>query len=158
MVWKPHVTVAAVIEQDGKFLLVEELAQGRKVLNQPAGHLEAHESLVQAVIRETREETAWNFIPDSISGIYQWTNSAKNKTFLRFAFCGAVDRHAPERELDTGILRTIWLSRQQVLARSARLRSPMVVKCIDDYLAGIRYPLATINYLPPDPDSQTETS
>lgn len=158
MVWKPHVTVASVIENEGRFLLVEELVSGRKVVNQPAGHLEPDETLLEAAIRETFEETAWQFTPDAICGIYQWTNTAKDITFLRFAFCGSVSSHQPERSLDEGILQTLWLTRDQIVAKGAQLRSPMVLRCIDDYLAGNRYPLSLVDRLGLDSEDQTEVS
>jgi ADP-ribose pyrophosphatase YjhB (NUDIX family) len=148
MPWVPHITVAAVVQKDDRFLLVEELADGRKVFNQPAGHLEPGESLVEAVIRETLEETAWRFEPHALSGIYQWTHPEKQKTFIRFAFAGEVTKHLPDRELDTGIIRAVWLGKDQLLARSGQLRSPMVLRCIDDYLSGQRFPLDIVSELP----------
>ena len=140
MVWKPHATVAAIVERDSKFLLVEELVEGERLFNQPAGHLDPDESLVDAVVRETREETAWDFIPEAITGIYLWKHPANGETFLRVAFCGNIDNHDPGQALDTGIIHTVWKSRDEV-SRENRLRSPMVIDCIDDYLAGKRYPL-----------------
>ena len=148
MSWIPHVTVAAVIHKDDRFLLVEEFANGREVLNQPAGHLDPGESLVEAVVRETLEETAWRFEPKALCGIYQWTHPEKQKTFIRFAFTGDVLEHLPGRDLDAGIIRAVWLDRGQVLARSGQLRSPMVLRCIDDYHAGQRFPLNLVKHLP----------
>ena len=113
MVWKPDVTVAAVAERDGRFLFVEERASGRVVLNQPAGHLEDGETFLDAVARETLEETAWGFQPQAIVGVYVWRPEHVNRTFLRVAFCGALLAHDPERELDRGILRTRWLVRDR---------------------------------------------
>ncbi len=147
MSWIPHVTVAAVVQKDGRFLLVEEIANGRKVFNQAAGHLEPGETLVEAVVRETLEETAWHFQPTALIGIYQWTHPEKQKTFIRFAFTGDVLEHLPGRDLDAGIVRAVWLDRKQLLARSGRHRSPMVMRCIDDYLAGQRFPLGLVNHL-----------
>ncbi len=147
MPWNPHVTVAAVVQKDGRFLLVEEIASGRKVFNQPAGHLEPGETLVEAVVRETLEETAWHFQPTALIGIYQWTHPEKQKTFIRFAFTGDILEHLPGRDLDAGILRAVWLDREQLLARSGRHRSPMVMRCIDDYLTGQRFPLDLVNHL-----------
>jgi 8-oxo-dGTP pyrophosphatase MutT (NUDIX family) len=148
MVWKPDVTVAAVIERDGKFLLVEERAGGRVVLNQPAGHLEHSETLQQAVARETLEETGWTFVPREIVGIYLWQPPLQlSKTFLRVAFCGQLEGHDPSRPLDHGILRTRWLDREQLTATVARHRSPLVARCIDDYLSGARYPLELLTHL-----------
>jgi 8-oxo-dGTP pyrophosphatase MutT (NUDIX family) len=148
MAWKPEVTVAAVVERmiDGerRFLMVEELICGKLVLNQPAGHLEDRETLLDAVIRETREETAWRFIPEALVGIYLWRNPENERTFLRFAFCGSVDRHDPAQPLDQGIQRALWLSRGQLLAQPGRLRSPLVMRCFDDYSRGRRQRLDTV--------------
>jgi 8-oxo-dGTP pyrophosphatase MutT (NUDIX family) len=140
MVWKPDVTVAAVIERDGRYLLVEERIRGRLVLNQPAGHLEDGEGLVDAVIRETLEETAWQFTPEALLGIYQW-RSPRGHTTLRFAFTGSVQAYDPDRPLDPPIVTTHWLEREEIAQRSARLRTPLVLRCIEDYLAGRRLPL-----------------
>jgi len=141
MIWKPHATVAAVIERDGRFLLVEEESNGQIVYNQPAGHLEPDESIIDAVIRETREETAWQFHPQDITGIYQWRQTDKDRTFLRVAFCGHCDDHQENQPLDDGIIRAVWMTRDELLEEKDKLRSPMVIRCIDDYLAGHRYPL-----------------
>jgi 8-oxo-dGTP pyrophosphatase MutT (NUDIX family) len=147
MSFQPDLTVAAVIERDGQFLMIEERVGNRMVFNQPAGHLERNESLVDAVIRETLEETAWTFQPQALVGIYLWDQPEKQRSFLRFTFCGQVGSHDPHRPLDHGIKRAMWMDRPQVLARNARLRSPMVLKCIDDYLAGRRYPLDLIQHM-----------
>jgi len=141
MIWKPHATVAAIIHRDGKYLMVEEDSDGAIVFNQPAGHLDPDESLLDAVIRETREETAWGFTPEAITGIYRWKQPKFDRTFLRFAFCGEAHDHRPELPLDDGILRAVWLSRDELLARQSQLRSPMVLRCIDDFERGNRYPL-----------------
>lgn len=146
MVWKPDVTVAAVVEREGRFLLIEEHVGERLVINQPAGHLEANESFVEAAIREALEETAWSFVPEAISGIYLWPHPERNLSFLRVAFTGKVTHHHPERRLDRGIRRTLWLSRDEVAQRS-NLRSPMVLQCIDDYLAGTRHPLSLLTHV-----------
>lgn len=145
MIWKPHVTVAAIIEEAGKFLMVEELSEGELVINQPAGHLDPDESLIDAVIRETREETAWTFRPDHITGIYLWKHEATQRTYLRVSFCGEHLQHDPEQVLDEGIVRAVWLDREELLAQQHRLRSPLVMHCIDDYLAQQRYPLDMLN-------------
>ena len=147
MPFKPDVTVAAICEQQGRFLTVEERIAGRLVFNQPAGHVEDGETLVQAVAREAREETAWCFEPQHLLGIYLWRNPANGRSTLRFAFIGAVRDHDPAQPLDRGILRTHWLSRAELAAREPRLRSPLVLRCIDDYLAGRRVPLDTVAYL-----------
>jgi len=141
MIWKPHATVAAVIEQDGRFLMVEEKSEGRIVLNQPAGHLDPDESLIEAVIRETREETAWRFQPQAITGIYRWKQPNTERTFLRVTFCGQVDDLRSEQALDKGIIRALWMSREQLIEYQQQLRSPLVMRCIDDYLSNTRYPL-----------------
>jgi len=143
MVWTPRATVAAVVERDGKFLIVEEPAGncGGTVFNQPAGHLENGESLLQAVIREVNEETAWQFKPDYILGVYQWQHPSGNKTYMRTTYVGTVDNHRPEQILEDGIIQACWLSRDELLERSSQLRSPMVLRCIDDYRKGTRYPL-----------------
>lgn len=128
--------------------MVEELDRdGRLVINQPAGHLEEAESLLEAVIRETREETGWGFTPQSLVGIYRWQVPPAETTYLRFCFHGNCHDHRPEQPLDEGILRTAWLSREELAARAQQLRSPMVLRCIDDYLGGAHYPLELINDL-----------
>ena len=147
MTVRPDLTVAAIIERDGQFLLVEERVANRMVFNQPAGHVERGEQFIEAVVRETLEETAWTFHPEALVGIYFWEQLNQPRSFLRVAFCGRVSGHDPARRLDRGIERAVWLSREQVLARSARLRSPMVLGCIDDYLDGVRYPLDTIRHV-----------
>lgn len=136
-----HVTVAAISEQDGRFLVVEETVAGQLRINQPAGHLESGESLHQAVIREALEETACTFLPEALVGIYLWKVPESELTYLRAAFCGAMSAPDPCRQLDKGIERAIWLQREELLQREAQWRSPLVLRCIDDYLAGQRYPL-----------------
>ena len=147
MAWKPDVTVAAVVERDGQFLFVEERSGGRVVLNQPAGHLDRGESLHEAVARETLEETGWTFVPQQVVGIYLWQAENSPRTFLRVAFCGLLQGHDPSRPLDHGILRTRWLDRSQLAALAARHRSPLVARCVDDYLAGTRYPLELLTHV-----------
>lgn len=141
MVWKPHATVAAIIKRDNKFLMVEELIHGDKVFNQPAGHLDPDESLIDAVKRETLEETAWHFEPQAITGIYLWKHPDNGESFLRVSFCGTCHDHDSEQSLDDGILQAVWKSRDELIEQQQRLRSPMVLDCIDDYLAGKRFPL-----------------
>jgi 8-oxo-dGTP pyrophosphatase MutT (NUDIX family) len=147
MTWKPDVTVAAIAERDGRFLLVEERASGRVVINQPAGHLEDGETFLEAVVRETMEETAWAFEPRAVVGVYVWRPAHMNRTFLRVAFSGELAGHDSARTLDHGILRTRWLSRTELAEPRMRLRSPIVLQCVDDYLAGARYPLSLIRHL-----------
>ncbi|HVY24500.1 MAG TPA: NUDIX hydrolase [Steroidobacteraceae bacterium] len=147
MTWKPDVTVAAIVEQDGRFLLVEEHVGNRLVINQPAGHLEVNESFTTAVIRETLEETGWTFVPESLTGVYLWQHPERSVSFLRVTFCGKAVSHDPERPLDHGIKRTLWLSRDELQQKQNQLRSPMVIKCIDDYLTGARHPLSVLTHL-----------
>jgi 8-oxo-dGTP pyrophosphatase MutT (NUDIX family) len=148
MIWKPNVTVAAVIEQEGKYLLVEEETEtGTGVLlNQPAGHLDPGESIIQAAIRETLEETAYTFDPEYLLGIYQWYSSSNDTTYLRFAFCGPVTNHDSERALDKDIHRAAWFSLGDIGKAIHRHRSPLVMMCIQDYMAGKRYPLALLTH------------
>ena len=143
-----HVTVAAVIEQNDRFLLVEESIQGRRVYNQPAGHLEEDETLIEAVIRETFEETAAYFTPTYVTGIYQWTQPANRQTFMRICFTGSINGFAEGQALDDGILQAIWLSADELQAHHAQLRSPLVLQCIQDYQLGKRYPLDLISHIP----------
>lgn len=149
MIWKPNVVVAAIVELDGKFLLVEEKAEGRLVLNQPAGHLDEGESVMDAVVRETLEETAWHFEPQAIVGVYRWPHPTKHLTYLRFAFTGRVTQHDSHRKLDHGIERAVWLTLDEIRAERARHRSPQVERCINDYLAGQRYSLELLKDLGP---------
>ena len=138
---RTHLTVAAVVENKNRYLFVEELVGGRKVINQPAGHVEPHETLAAAVVREMLEETAWHFTPTAIVGLYLWTQPQSRERFLRIVFTGGIDNHEADRELDTGILRTLWMSREELMARADDLRSPMVPRALDDYRAGQRFPV-----------------
>lgn len=145
MQWKPHVTVAAVVEQDGCFLLVEEQTTDGILYNQPAGHLEEGESLLDAVIRETLEESARHFTPTALVGIYQYRKPGSPVTYLRFAFTGKIS--APEnRPLDTGILRALWMPATEIRACTGRHRSPLLMQCVEDYIAGRRYPLQLLQH------------
>lgn len=144
--WKPNVTVAAVVERDGRFLLVEEDTRSGIRYNQPAGHLEDGESLIDAVIRETREESACDFTPEALLGIYQYAHPQDEVTYLRFAFTGTVSEPQPGRQLDTGIRRALWMSAAEIRACADRHRSPLLQRCVDDFLAGIRYPLQAIHH------------
>ncbi|MGA3157539.1 MAG: NUDIX hydrolase [Steroidobacteraceae bacterium] len=142
MSWKPDLTVAAIVEREGRFLLVEERIRGQRVFNQPAGHVEDGETLLAAVIRETLEETAWHFTPEFLLGVYLWRAPQSGRSTLRLAFIGSVNDHDPLRALDPPILATHWLTRAEILARSGALRTPLVTRCIEDYLGGRRLPLA----------------
>ena len=146
MIWKPHVTVAAVIELDGKFLLVEEETDDGIRFNQPAGHLERGEALTDAVTREVLEETAYHFVPSALVGVYNWHNEAKDVTYLRFAFTGELAGHDLERALDTGIIAARWLSVSEIYALAERHRSPLVLRGIEDWQAGRRYPLDLLTH------------
>lgn len=146
MIWKPNVTVAAVIEQNGRYLLVEEETSQGLALNQPAGHLDPGESIIAGAIRETLEETACNFQPSFLLGIYHWYSVASNTTFLRFAFSGTVTGHDPARKLDAGIIRTVWLTPDEIAATASRHRSPMVMQCMLDHLAGRQHPLTILTH------------
>lgn len=141
MIWKPNVTVAAVVQRDGKFLLVEEETEAGLAFNQPAGHLEEGESLVDAVVREALEETAYHFKPTHLVGIYNWKHPAKDLTYLRFAFAGELRGWEVDRKLDEGIVGARWLTLDEVKATQARHRSPLILRCIEDHLAGKCYPL-----------------
>lgn len=140
-VWTPHMTVAAVIERDGRFLMVEERAEGRRVYNQPAGHLEPDERLVDAVVREVLEEARTHFVPEAVVGLYRWVNPASGETHVRVAFSGTVNGIEPERPLDDPIIEAGWYSYEELRARPEALRSPLVLGCIEDYLRGRRYAL-----------------
>ena len=147
--WKPNVTVAAIIERGGRFLLVEEQAADGLRLNNPAGHLDPGESPEQGCVRETREETRYDFRPTGLVGIYlsrrQRLHSGEDTTYLRLAFCGELGDEDPSRTLDQGIMRTVWLSADEIRANRARHRSPLLLRSMEDYLAGQRYPLALIH-------------
>jgi 8-oxo-dGTP pyrophosphatase MutT (NUDIX family) len=148
-VWKPSVTVAAVIERNGRFLLVEEETSHGLRLNQPAGHLEPAETLLQAVVRETLEETTHAFTPTALLGVYMGRGNGSRRgegpiTYLRFAYTGELGEEVPGRRLDAEIVRTLWLTPEEVRARLAMHRSPLVMKCVDDHLGGQRYPLDVV--------------
>jgi 8-oxo-dGTP pyrophosphatase MutT (NUDIX family) len=147
MQWKPNTTVAAIIEQDGKFLLVEETTDRGNRYNQPAGHLEDGETLIQAVIRETMEEAAYEFTPEHLLGIYHWKHVHNDTTYLRFAFIGKAGRHYPMQELDDGIVQAVWMDIDEMRDKANLMRSPQVLTCVEDYLAGKRYPLQVVTHL-----------
>ena len=144
--WKPSTTVAAVIERDGRFLLVEEHTSEGLRLNNPAGHLDPGESPEQGCIRETLEETAHTFTPTALVGVYlaRFQRGENDITYLRFAYCGTVGDADASLSLDTGIVRTLWLTADEVRQSAARHRSPLVVQCMEDYLAGRRFPLSLV--------------
>ncbi len=156
-IWKPSVTVAAIIERDGRFLLVEEETSDGIRFNQPAGHLDPGESLIQAVSREALEETAHEFTPTALVGMYMSrylsSRTGEEVTYLRFAFAGEVGA-ALDQPLDVGILRAVWMTREEMVAIRERHRSPLVLQCVDDYLAGKRNPLSVI-YTHPSVYGQT---
>lgn len=147
--WKPHVTVAAVIERGGRFLLVEEQTSDGLRLNNPAGHLEPGESPAQGCAREVLEEAGWAFEPEALVGIYfnrfTKTRTGEDITYQRFAFCGRLLAHHDWRQLDTGIVRALWMSPDEIRACRERHRSPLLLKSLEDYLAGQRFPLSLVH-------------
>jgi len=144
MIWKPNVTVASIVELDGKFLMVEEESPSGPVLNQPAGHLELNESMEGAVVRETLEETGYRFTPEAIVGSYLWHNGDNETTYYRTTYLGTVCDKAIATELDEGIIRALWMTHDEVLANKDRLRSPVILESLNDYLMGKKYPLDII--------------
>lgn len=145
-IWKPHVVVAAIVEQDGRFLMVEETTNQGVQYNQPAGHLEPHESLLDAVIRETLEETAQHFVPEALLGIYRWRSAQRDRVYLRFAFAGRITGFDAALSLDAGILRALWLTPAEIDALKPQHRSPLVAQCIADYQTGRRHPLDLLTH------------
>lgn len=143
--WRPSATVAAVIERDGSFLFVEEIQDGRRVLNQPAGHLDPGETLLQAVAREVLEETAHRFEPAALVGIYRWKYEPEDVTFLRFCFSGRILGVEEGRKLDKEIVDLRWLTLPELRELHAMHRSPLVQQCVEDYLAGRRFPLEVLS-------------
>lgn len=144
MVWKPHVTVSTVVERDGRFLIVEEECAGQIVYNQPSGHLEPNESLVDACVRETLEETRWLVEPVGIVGIYRWTHPVRSQTTIRLCFSAKTVSHDQSLALDKGILDALWLTKEELLENPKKLRSKMVMRCIDDYVARPSLPLSML--------------
>jgi 8-oxo-dGTP pyrophosphatase MutT (NUDIX family) len=138
---RPAVTVATIVERDGRYLLVEEETRAGLRLNQPAGHLEAGETLPAAAVRETLEETGWHVRATALTGIYRWDSPETGATFVRFAFAGEAGVHDATRPLDRGIVRALWLTYAQIAATAEVHRSPLVLRCIDDYQNGRRWPL-----------------
>lgn len=145
--WQPDVTVATVVVADGRLLCVEERVNGRLVINQPAGHLEPDESLAEAALRETREETGWDVRLTAFLGAYQWKAEETGRHYLRFAFAAEPERHDPSRMLDEGIVQALWLTPDELLARRDAHRSPLVWQVVADHLAGQRTPLSVLQHL-----------
>lgn len=145
--WQPDVTVATVVVADGRLLMVEETVGGRLVLNQPAGHLEPDESLLAAALRETLEETGWEVRLNAFIGAYQWKAPDTGRHYLRFAFAAEPLRHYPDRALDEGIARALWLTPGELKDEGARHRSPLVWRVVSDFLAGRRQPLELLQHL-----------
>jgi len=147
MTWFPHVTVATVVEKDARFLMVREKCFGDIVYNQPAGHLDPEESLIDAAVRETLEETAWEVEVQYLIGVQHYHSAQSGITYIRFSFCATALKHHPDRELDSAILSAEWKSFNEIKAMPELLRSPMVLQDIERYLAGEKYPLSLINTL-----------
>jgi 8-oxo-dGTP pyrophosphatase MutT (NUDIX family) len=146
---RPRLTVAAIVERDGRFLFVEERdpQSGALVLNQPAGHVEAGETLTEAVVREAYEEAGWHIQPEHLVGVYLWSRPDGAVSYCRVAIAGRAGRHDPQASLDEGIVRALWLTPDELAGREASLRSPLVLRCLRDYLAGERYPLSALKSL-----------
>ena len=144
MSWAPHVTVATIVERDSRFLMVYEDADGRNVYNQPAGHLDPDETLQEAAIRETLEETGWTVKLTGVVGVNLYTAPSNNITYCRMTFIAEAVSHDASRALDTGIIEAVWLTYEEIVSRKDELRSPMTLQIIDEYLAGRRYPLTVI--------------
>lgn len=144
MIWKPNVTVASIVEFNGKFLMVEEESPSGPVLNQPAGHLEPNEGMRDAVIRETLEETGYQFTPRSVVGSYLWHNADNETTYFRTTFFGTVEIEPVNISLDDGIIRALWMSHDEIKAAQARLRSPIILESIRDYQNGSSYSLDVV--------------
>ncbi|WP_341523446.1 NUDIX hydrolase [Pseudomonas sp. G.S.17] len=144
MQWQAHVTVATIVEDQGRFLIVEELKGGKAVLNQPAGHLDPDETLQHAAVRETLEETGWDVELTSVIGIYLYTAPSNGVTYQRICFAAKPLHHHPDYELDDGIIGPLWLTRDQLQAEQHRWRSELVMRCVDDYLSGEHFSLSLL--------------
>ena len=147
MIWRPDLAAAAIVERDNRFLIVEERIRGTLLFNQPAGHVDDGESLIDAAVRETLEETAWHIVPRALLGVYLWRNPDTGHSILRVAITAEATRHEPDRPLDHPVVAAHWLQREQLLAQPGKLRSPLVMRCIEDYRAGHRHDLSALNYL-----------
>ena len=147
-VWRPHVTVACVVARGDRYLMVEEEVAGRIAYNQPAGHLDDGESLAAAAVRETLEETGWTVALEQLIGVHQWRSTEHGDAVLRFSFAARALEHDPQRSLDTGISRALWLTRSEIEALGDQLRSPLILLSIDAWLAGARLPLDALHYIP----------
>lgn len=148
--FEPRVTVAAVVERDGRFLMIEETVRDRLCLNQPAGHWDAGETLTEAAARETLEESGYPFTPEGLVGVYTWDTPDGERTFVRFCFHGTVPDTPAHEDLDDGIVRALWLTRDEIAEQAAlpgRVRSPMVLAAVDAWLAGVRLPLAAVQHI-----------
>jgi len=162
--WKPSVTVAAVIEKDGRYLMIEEMTRDGLRINNPAGGLEAGESPLEGAIREALEETACHFTPEALLGVYVARNPDSERgpgvTYMRFAFCGTASDPVPGRTLDSPVVRTLWMTFDEIVAATPRLRGPLVLQCIADHRAGRRLPLHAIYTHPSvaSPDAAAATS
>ncbi len=144
---RPAVTVAAIVVEGDRYLVVEETTRAGLRLNQPAGHLESGETVAAAAARETLEETGYRVTPTALVGVYRWQSPETGATFVRFAFAADVVAHEPARPLDEGIVRALWLPYAEIVAQRARHRSPLVLRCIDDFRAGRRLPLDLVSEL-----------
>lgn len=147
-IWRPHVTVACVVADGDRYLMVEEEVGGRIAYNQPAGHLDDGESLIDAALRETLEETGWTVALQHLIGVHQWRSTEHGDAVVRFSFAARPVSHDPDRPLDTDIRRALWLTRAEIAALGERLRSPMILQSIDLWLAGQRLPLGALSHLP----------
>lgn len=141
MNWDPHITVACIVEKDGKFLTILEESDGKTVYNQPAGHVETSETLIEAAIRETQEETGWKVLPNELLGLYVYTSPHNQVTYYRTCFIAQAIEHNPKQMLDDGIMDVLWLTADDLKAKKDKLRSPIVYKSVEDYLNGQRFPL-----------------
>lgn len=149
MIWTPHATVATIVEKDGKFLFVDEMADGIRVLNQPAGHVDECEPILDAALRETLEETGWEVEITHLVGIYTYTAPHNQVTYYRFCYAARPVRELADAQLDHGIIGPVWLSLEELKARQDQWRSPLVMKCVQDYVAGKQFPLDLVYEHPP---------